>query len=241
MDVDLYIAAPFGNYLHTKETISVAGTFTVKKRPGLIKQLIKTLRYDFKDKCWYNALGLRNPGIEYGLKNYREGSVMSIGAIEREDYDIFNAMIKKDVPLEINISCPNLDHYDVDFEGLPQFVSRNPILKLTPDITREYMEKLLDMGFTRFHCSNTLKTERGGRSGGILWDYTYNNISYLRHELGAAGYLIAGGGVMRKEHVTAYREIGADAVSLGSICFNPLRLMRVINGHAEKRVKLEVY
>ena len=123
MDVDLYIAAPFGNYLHTKETISVAGTFTVKKRPGLIKQLIKTLRYDFKDRCWYNALGLRNPGIEYGLKNYREGSVMSIGAIEREDYDIFNAMIKKDVPLEINISCPNLDHYDVDFDGLPQFLS----------------------------------------------------------------------------------------------------------------------
>ena len=159
-----------------KRQISVAGTFTVKKRPGLIKQLIKTLRYDFKDKCWYNALGLRNPGIEYGLKNYREGSVMSIGALERKDYDIFNAMIKKDVPLEINISCPNLDHYDVDFEGLPQFVSRNPILKLTPDITREYMEKLLDMGFTRFHCSNTLKTERGGRSGGILWDLSLIHI-----------------------------------------------------------------
>ncbi len=228
--IDIYIAAPFGNYLRGKDTISVTGTFTTKRRPGLIKQLIKTLRYSFKDKCWYNALGLRNPGIAYGLKNYREGSVISIGAIEEKDYDIFDAMIKKDVPLEINISCPNLDHYDIDFKHLPQFASRNPILKLIPNITHSHMEKLLDMGFTRFHCSNTLKTSRGGRSGDILKQHTINNISYLRKELGAAGYLIAGGGIRTTEDAQRYVDIGADAVSLGTVCFNPLRLMMLLDG-----------
>ena len=49
----LYIAAPFGNYLFTRKTRSVLGTYTLEKRPGLIKQLIKTLRY--KNGAWYNS------------------------------------------------------------------------------------------------------------------------------------------------------------------------------------------
>ena len=227
--IDVYIAAPFGNYIHTRKTISVHGTFTVDARPGRIQQIVKTLRYSFRDRCWYNKLGLRNPGIEKGLKNYREGTVLSIGALERKDYDIFNAIIPKDIPLEINISCPNLDHYSIDFEGLPQFVSRNPILKLTPDITREYLEKLMDMGFTRFHCSNTLKTERGGRSGQIIMPYTINNIMFLRQQLGEVGYLIAGGGIMNETDVERYITVGADAVSIGSACFNPFRIVKLIN------------
>ena len=61
-----YIAAPFGNYIKTKNTRSVIGSFTLERRTGLFKQIVKTLRY--KNGTWYNALGLRNPGIKFGLK-----------------------------------------------------------------------------------------------------------------------------------------------------------------------------
>ena len=45
-----FIAAPFGNYLKFENAISVKGTYTMLRRPGLVKQLIKTLRYDFNKK-----------------------------------------------------------------------------------------------------------------------------------------------------------------------------------------------
>ena len=231
----VYIAAPFGNYLRSRHTISVSGTFTVKKRPGLIKQIAKTLRYDFKDKCWYNALGLRNPGINYGVSKYREGTVVSIGALERQDYDLFNAIIPEHIPLEINVSCPNVDHYDIDFNGLSQLASRKPILKITPDISLDYIKRLIDMGYTRFHASNTLKTERGGRSGPILRDYTNNNINVIKSELKRKAYIIAGGGIQSINDAMSYISMGANAISLGTVCFNPIRLLRLLNDINRRR------
>jgi hypothetical protein len=62
-----FIAAPFGNYIKTKNTISVSGSWTVEKRTGRIIQIAKTLRYT--KKGWVNKIGLRNPGVEFGLLN----------------------------------------------------------------------------------------------------------------------------------------------------------------------------
>ena len=42
------------------------------------------------------------------------------------------------------------------------------------------------------------------------------------------GYLIAGGGVMRKEDIEAYKNIGADGVSLGAVCFHPFKLYNIL-------------
>ena len=61
----IYVAAPFGNYLKIKGTKPVIGTYTLKKRSGLLWKLLTTLRYNFRDECWYNSLGLRNPGINH--------------------------------------------------------------------------------------------------------------------------------------------------------------------------------
>lgn len=83
--MNVYIAAPFGNYIHRSGISSVMGTFTLKQRPGLILQLIRTLRYSFNDKAWYNALGLRNPSILKGLSKYNKNNkdrLISIAAIE---------------------------------------------------------------------------------------------------------------------------------------------------------------
>ena len=80
----VYIAAPFGNYIKTKNTRSVVGSFTLERRTGLLRQIATTLRY--RDGAWYNALGLRNPGIEFGLKHYyrSKNDILSLAAIAEE-------------------------------------------------------------------------------------------------------------------------------------------------------------
>ena len=108
----LFISAPFGNYLTHKNATSVIGTFTLNKRSGLLMQMIKTLRYSFKDGCWYNALGLRNPGILDGIGKYKPNNILSIAAIDEGDWHELEHLIPKDIKLELNISCPNIEHYD---------------------------------------------------------------------------------------------------------------------------------
>ena len=64
-----FISAPFGNFLQhstfARNAICVTGTFTLKPRPGRLKQILKTLRYVKSEAGWgwRNQLGLRNPGI----------------------------------------------------------------------------------------------------------------------------------------------------------------------------------
>ena len=71
-----FISAPFGNYLQHTNFISgatcVTGTFTLKPRRGLLKQVLKTLRYVPTEAgwTWRNQLGLRNPGIFKGIEKH---------------------------------------------------------------------------------------------------------------------------------------------------------------------------
>ena len=118
-----FIAAPFGNYIKHKNAINVRGSFTILRRPGLIKQLFKTLRYDFSKKGWKNQLGLRNPGIKYGLNKYRNNGkeIISIAAIMPRDWGDFAKDIPDHVNLELNLSCPNIDKVEIDYKALTKF------------------------------------------------------------------------------------------------------------------------
>ena len=82
-----FIAAPFGNYIKTKNTISVSGSWTIEKRTGRIIQIAKTLRYT--KRGWVNKIGLRNPGLNFGIIKHKEDEVFSIAGIERNDWKIF--------------------------------------------------------------------------------------------------------------------------------------------------------
>ena len=99
-----FIAAPFGNYIRRSGITSVMGTFTLNQRSGLILSLIRTLRYSFRDKAWYNALGLKNPGIQAGLRKWNNDSrnrVISIAAIENTDWMHLRDIIPSHVPLSL--------------------------------------------------------------------------------------------------------------------------------------------
>ena len=227
----IYVAAPFGNYLKIKGTKPVIGTYTLNKRSGLLWKLLTTLRYNFRDECWYNSSGLRNPGINHGIEKYEienMSQVLSVAAINPEDYDLLNKKIPVDIPLELNISCPNITHFADYLKGLTQFLPRNPILKLSPHMHQQVLDFLLDEGFTHFHASNTYKTHKGARSGKFLQPYTRDTISYLREKLKDKGRLIAGGGITSFRDIHYYTSAGADDVSLGTVCFHPFKLRKLL-------------
>ncbi len=84
-----FISPPFGNYLEFSNTISIKGSFTLLPRPGLIGQIIKTLRYDYKYNGWINKIGLRNPGIDYAIEKYRnKNCIVSVAILEEEEIPI---------------------------------------------------------------------------------------------------------------------------------------------------------
>ena len=233
-NLNLYISAPFGNYIHAKKAISTIGSYTLQHRPGRATQILKTLRYDFKHKCWYNALGLRNPGIDsLDLQHHEkepaewERKVLSIAAIESSDWSELYSRTPPYVPLELNISCPNIPHRN-HLKYIEIFSERkNVIVKTYPHMTDEELVELYTMGFHKFHCCNTLPTLHGGRSGEILREYVIEQITFLKN-LDESVYCIAGGGIQNQKDIDNYLNIGADACSLGTVCFNPYKLWRLI-------------
>ena len=229
----LYIAAPFGNYIHPKNTTAVMGTFTVEPRRGLILQIIKTLRYSFKDKCWYNQLGLRNPGIDKGYDKWlnadhtQNRKIISVTAIQPHDWRILHSIIPKGTPLELNISCPNVTHFADYTKDLHLLAGRNPIVKVSPLTKDTAIQHLISQGYTHFHASNTLPTHKGARAGAILQPYTTRIITTIKTLLPSA-VVIAGGGISTQADIATYTRAGADHFSLGTVCFNPLKLSKLL-------------
>ena len=229
--MNAYIAAPFGNYVRRSGITSVMGTFTLNQRNGLILSLIKTLRYSFVDKAWYNALGLKNPGINAGLKKWDNDSrerIVSIAAIEETDWVNLHNIIPLHVPLELNISCPNIAKFNGYIKDLHLFATRNPIVKLPPQILERELRQLYNMGFRRIHSCNTLRTHKGARSGDILKTFVSEQIMTLKG-IDKNNFCIAGGGIEHYQDIVYYQTIGADAYSLGTVCFNPFKFRRLVN------------
>ena len=124
-----YISAPFGNYINAgkKNVLSVIGTYTIDPRPGRLTQILKTLRYSFKSQSWYNSLGLRNPGIKSLKFPLKSNQILSISAIEPNDWRRLHESIPQNIPLELNISCPNIekDYYNIDAKELTNLILNN--------------------------------------------------------------------------------------------------------------------
>tara|TARA_B100001094_G_scaffold296183_1_gene318181 strand:+ start:1379 stop:2089 length:711 start_codon:yes stop_codon:yes gene_type:complete len=228
----IYISAPFGNYVRPKNTIPVSGTFTLNQRKGLLLQVAKTLRYSFKEKCWFNALGLRNPGIDAGISRYKPNTIISIAAIEATDWGLLAKKIPVNIPLELNISCPNIAHFNDYTKDIGCFSERNPIIKLSPNMSLSDIDSLIGQGFSKFHAVNTLKTHKGARSGEVLKEYSTKFITHIK-TIDKKNTVIAGGGITCIEDIKYYQDVGADSYSLGTICFNLIKLKRILKDAEE--------
>ena len=219
-----FIAAPFGNYLRFKDALSVSGTWTVKPRPGRFKQVLKTLRYT-KDG-WVNKLGLKNQGIEYGLKNPRD--VMSIAAIEMRDWHELYEKIPKHANVEINLGCPNTTpNIWPGFASFTRSPRRWCIAKIPPTFMNDEIDFLVNSGFKQIHASNTLPVPQGGLSGKKIMPHTLRILKYIK-KVHPHVEVIAGGGIYTKEDIRGYHDYGADHFSLGTVCFTPWKIKGII-------------
>ena len=70
-----FVNPPFGNYINLPGISQIKGSYTLEPRDGLFLQIFKTLRYNFKYMDWTNKIGLRNPGIDYAVTNYKKGNI----------------------------------------------------------------------------------------------------------------------------------------------------------------------
>ena len=79
-----FIAAPFGNWIHHKNAVSVKGTFTLNPQGNRLWSILKTLRHT-KDG-WVNRLGLPNPGIHKELIRANSDNILSIAEMNRNEF-----------------------------------------------------------------------------------------------------------------------------------------------------------
>ena len=221
-----YIAAPFGNYFHKPDMYSVMGTYTLQPRPGLLKQILKTLRYSFHYNGWTNKLGLRNPGIETAINKYYQNPsrrIISLYGFNKGEWETL-AKYTRGMKQELNISCPNVEN-KFHNTGCPVELFPDAILKMSPLTTEEEIVMYMERGVRRWHFSNTLPVSQGGLSGKTLMQYNRKLIKFTLSEDKRAK-VIGGGGVTSMSDVRFYKDLGCIGVSLGSVCMLPFGLRR---------------
>lgn len=238
-----FISPPFGNYINLPYTTSITGSFTLEPREGKWKQIFKTLRYSTRYNGWINKIGLRNPGIQEGLRLMdKEKDIMSIAILQEKEIEKIEKMIPKNLNIELNVSCPNLKKMPIN-SGLDIFL--NPqrkwcIIKLKPTETEESIDTYYNMGFRQFHASNTLPIKfKGGLSGPALIPYTNEIIDTIKNKYDDA-VVIAGGGVRSVLDEEQYKKRGANHVSVSSLLFNPFMFGLFYVNHIKNNVKFKV-
>ena len=222
-----YIAPPFGNHLHRPDMYSVMGTYTLLSRPGLLKALLKTLRYSFHHKGWTNRLGLRNPGIEKGINKYYvqpHRRIISIYGFNKGEWEVL-AEYTRGLRVEINLSCPNVETKGNVKCPVELFDVSHVIVKMSPLTTEEDIIMYMERGVKKWHFSNTLPIAQGGLSGRTLMQYNKKLIKFCLSEDKCAK-IIGGGGIRNMSDVRFYKDLGCCGVSLGTVCFWPLSLRR---------------
>ena len=232
----IFISAPFGNYIKHKNAISITGTWTLDPRGNRFWSVVKTLRWNSELQGWTNKLGLPNPGIKVGLQKTFPSDVLSIAEIDRGDFKKLYSIIPETQNIELNLSCPNIGKslpWD-DAEIFTRYRATTDrewcIAKLSPLTTPEDLEFLVDkLGFRQLHFSNTLPCQYGGLSGSVLRPYTLELIRLVRENWGDSVEIIAGGGVSDFGAVYEYLGEGANHVAIGSLCFNWFKMKRLLN------------
>ena len=219
----LFISPPFGNYINLPYTVPIRGSFTLNERPGKWSQIVKTLRYKSTFGGWVNKIGLRNPGIDYAIKTYKKGQIISIAIMDKNELPILLKKIPQDMDIELNISCPNTDKHMIN-EGVSSFLNKKRkwcILKLSPTEEFKNIDNYYTQGFRQFHCSNTIPTPLGGLSGPMLKYYNYILIKYIKKKFPDTE-IIAGGGIQSINDIDFYKHIGATHFSISSVLFSPM-------------------
>lgn len=241
----LVISAPFGNYVRPRGATPTLGTFTIARRPGRLRQVIRTVRYHPRLKAWTNRIGLRNPGLGWLENRVKLGkaavgeAIISIHGFEAVEWAelVRRAAALRPLAIELNLSCPNVGEVTWPEDLFKWAVSAGSangvgvIAKLPPVRYEDMVRAALSAGVRGFHCCNTIPVPQGGMSGKPLLPKSLDCIREVRAMAGEAGFargdvfIIGGGGVTTPADIDAYVDAGADRLAIGTKAMNPLRLL----------------
>jgi dihydroorotate dehydrogenase len=222
---NIIVSPPFGNYLSFDWATPVKGTFTLEPRPGLIKQIVKTLR-PIKGG-WINKIGLRNPGIK-SIAQFSEDNIYSILGFNEFEWHTLRNLIPANMTVEINLGCPNTDDYSISEFALEKYVKRfkRVIVKLPPTHHVFLLARLAYLAGVRYaHISNTMPVPEGGQSGRGLKEINLRNIKATKI-LFPDMHIIAGGGIHTIQDIIDYKKVGAEYFSIATVCFSPIKLLK---------------
>lgn len=228
---DFIISPPFGNFINHPKCTSVVGTYTLHKRGGWIKKLYRAILTIRPIKNgWINNIGLQNPGIK-SVKKFDQEKIYSIATIESSEWDDLINIIPKEITVELNLSCPNIDQKsDIHDDQVVSYINKFPIIifKLSP--TKEIYnqtDRLITLGAKYLHIANTIPTSRGGESGQRLKDFSVLTIQEIRNKYTNIK-IIGGGGIYSHKDVELYKNAGADYFSLATIWFKPWKAIQLL-------------
>lgn len=223
------ISPPFGNYISREWATSVYGTFTLKKRPGLVWQCIKTVRPT--SDGWVNKIGFRNKGIK-NVEFTRDGIYSVAGLHGDDDWIQICEKVPKRHMVEVNAGCPNVGDYSISPKSIKLFVDKfgdDLILKIAPTKEGMYMvAKAHSLGVSTVHLCNTLPVESGGESGKRLKKFSLAMVEETK-TLFPDLRVIGGGGIYTKQDLVDYKNAGADHFSLATIWFTPWRVKKLFD------------
>jgi len=234
----LWLAPPIGSRLSLPGATSVLGSFTAMPRPGLIPQILRTLR-PTRHGGWVNAIGLRNVGLAHAPRPSADRrAVLSLAALSAKDWQIMADLLAArrdaghhDPVIEFNLSCPNAAIAGLTPDVVNLFRAHHLIAKLPPKWTSlDLAADLLDQGIVGLHLTNTWPTRRGGLSGPPIHRRSLRLVQRARQRFGDRVHITGGGGVVDAEAAQRFLDAGADSVAVSSALLNPLRGLALLRG-----------
>ena len=91
----------------------------------------------------------------------------------------------------------------------------------------KHLNMLFDVGFRNFHCSYPILTEKGDLSGKNLMLLNMPFIRGIKDFFEDQINIIGGGGINNYNDIDKYISVGADDISICSVCFNPIALWQL--------------
>lgn len=218
----LIISPPFGNYIDVDWATSVAGTFTVEKRSGLIWNIVKSLRPT--KHGWVNNIGLKNPGIDN--IEFNSNKIYSVAGFSDEEWNYLADVMPEGLAVELNIGCPNItaaENFPRSLTVKKYLDKFNTVIMKFPPTGRcsPLMGMAYSYGLRHFHLCNTIPTVRGGESGLRLFSRSIRMVEFAKNHYGDNVFIIAGGGIYSSREVYYYHQAGADAFSISTAYFKP--------------------
>jgi dihydroorotate dehydrogenase len=224
LSTQFVISPPFGNYLAAPNCTRILGSFTWQARPGLLGQIIRTLRP--VTGGWVNQIGLRNRGIRNVHFDFNH--IYSLVGLDRGDWERMLHFCPDDLRVEVNLGCPNVHEYGISATLLSAYRAKfKVIVKLPPTAGPEMIAMCIEAGVDHFHLCNTLPSARGGISGRQLQPYVVKLIREINTRYPHV-HILAGGGIYSKHDVATYALAGATHFSLSTIWFTPWRVPGVL-------------